>query len=433
MNIAGWTTLTIASLLAGSGLATAQTERVITARELQQFNPHTIEAITRETVSDRPASASARRAAALAINPGTISSAAAARVDPGVASPPGDLRITPEEYVILTSAEPAKAVDCRSGGIGNCIETPLRYLAMTPSGESLDLALVLASPENLRFNAQSESFVGDIFVQLRDLKAPDAVKEIGTKIGIVISADVDEITPASLLEIGETNRFRDATRLTVKSPIEPTVVKLTPERGAQPQQLSLGITRPRLKLQIGQDTILGYGLETATVTVQTEGAASLPTQAISISSRTGHLDQNAIHFDAATGIASTFVRSRGLGGDTITASLAPFSSATDTVAYEKPWTWLIAVLIGVAVGVGIRLAMRAKEPPPKSGVAYNIAIGVLGGVVTAVLYALGVNILALPLPGGFSEGLTFVLSALGGWVFPTWLSALGAANPSQAS
>jgi hypothetical protein len=227
-----------------------------------------------------------------------------------------------------------------------------------------------------------------------------------------------------MVTIGKTNSFSDVT-LEVSAPQDPTVVALTPERLAEPQAISFAVMRPTLQVEIGQDAIPGYGLETAPVTVRAVGEP--PAGAITVTSQLGRLDQNTISIDPKTGVASTFIRSRGTGQDTVSASLSPFAPATDTIEYEEPWSWLIAVLLGVVVGVGIRLAMRAKQDPPKSGIGFNVAIGFIGGVITAVLYALGVNILPLQLPGGFSEALAFVLSALGGWVFPRWLEALGPA------
>src|SRR5690606_9760484 len=180
------------------------------------------------------------------------------------------------------------------------------------------------------------------------------------------------------------------------------LVRLSPAASADSHEVTFDVDRPRLQLSIGQDSLLGFGLETASVSVRA-ATGSLPAGAhIAITSSIGKLDRNDVPFE--NGRASTFVRSRGLGSDTITASLAPFVDAVDTIEYRRPWTWLFAVLAGAVFGITIRLVTRSKAPTGEHGVTYNIAIGATGAVVTAVLYALGVNILPLPLPGGFSEG-----------------------------
>jgi len=419
-------------LLLCSGVAPviAQPERVITPSELLRFDPQTVEAIVSVTASSGPALSVRRRTELLALNPATVPGAVL-NASPGTGADLQDIRITPGQYVVLRSTNPAREIDCQFGDSGSCLETPIRYLALTPAGESLDLSLVLASNDRMRFSAPGDNFVGEVFVQLRDLSAPDAVKDIGTKIGIVISAEVDAIEPAAMLEIDKTNKFHDA-KLSVRIPADPTVVTFTPEMMAEPQRLRLDVARPKLEVRIGQERILGFGLETASVTVQAENLESLPTAAIAISSDTGNLNENSIQFDPATGVASTFVRSRGLGVDTITVSLAPFSTDSETIVYEKPWSWLIALTIGVIIGVAIRLTMRMKEPPPKSSVWFNMSIGVLGGLVAAALYALGINILPLSLPSDSSEVLTLILGALGAWVFPAWITMLRPKPPTQA-
>lgn len=410
------------ALMLAATATPAQTERVISPQELSRLNPEAVSRIESGSAT-RLSPAAMRRLDSVAIRAPAAGDAATA-----AASQPA-LRIRPDQYVVVASAEPTRTFSCDQAGNGQCIETPLRYLAMTPQGESLDLSLVLASTDRLRFDNESERFVASIFVQLRDMKAPDAVKDIGSAIRVVVNAEVDEIQPNPMVEIVQTNRFSDLT-LTVSEPQDPTLVRLTPERMAQAQELTFGVARPSLKVELGTDSILGFGLETTSVTVQTDGVATAPTNAISITTESGHLDQPSLRIDRETRIASTLLRSRGTGPDRVTASLSPFTSGVDDIEYEMPWSWFIAVGLGMVVGIGIRLAMRAKQQPPASGVGFNIVLGAIGGIITAVLYALGVNILPLPLPGGFSESLTFVLSALGGWVFPRWLETLSPAKPA---
>ncbi len=407
----------------GLSLAHADPVRVISAEEIQRLRPQQIERVTRQTLTAATPTAGASHTADN-IATATIAVRRFDHVDSaGAARRPPGLTIKLGEYLFINSAEPARAIDCVATDLGECLETSFRYLAMTDAGDPLDLSLVLESTKKLRYITGDGNFIGNIFVQLKDHDSPTEVKDMSTAIQVVVSAPVDTIKPGTLIDITQTNYFQNVT-LAVKTPEEPTVVKLTPARSADPQEVEFGVTRPTLELRVGQDSILGFGLETATVTVQANGVDSPPSTAITVTSKKGRLNQNAISFDA-DGIARTFVRSRATGADLITAELSPFSDGADSVVYEKPWTWLIAVLLGAIVGIGIRLTMRAKQADKNPGVAFDVSIGLLGGLMTAVLYALGVNILPLPLPNGFSEGLTFLLSALGGWVFPKWLSGLG--------
>lgn len=411
----------LAALLCPS-LLFSQTERLITAEELGKFKPETVARVQPGASTVRLSRDAVRRIAQPAIDRNAATSSGS-RTEPETATASPDIRLAPGQYVMLRSSEPARKFSCGSATPGECTETPVRYLTMTPGGDPLNLSLVLASTQNFRFDQRGNRFIGNLFVQLRDLDAPTEVREIGSTIRVAVNADVDEISPGAILDIDQTNRFRNVT-LAAISPRDPTVVELTPERSADAQELVLGVSRPHLQVQLGKSRILGFGLETTTVTVRIPGIETALQEAVTVSSETGHLDRNVLGIDKQTHVASTRLRSRGTGTDVITAELGRFAAGTDSIDYELPWTWLIAVLLGIAVGIGIRLTMRDSRHP-KTGVVFNIAIGALGGLLTAVLYALGVNVLSLPLPGGFSEGLTFVLSALGGWGFPRWLAALG--------
>jgi hypothetical protein len=319
---------------------------VISAEEIQRLRPQKIERVTRQTLTAATPTAGDSQTA------GNIATATIAvrrfdHVDSaGAARRPARLSIKLGEYLFINSAEPARAIDCTATDLGECLETSFRYLAMTDAGDPLDLSLVLESTKKLRYTTGDGNFIGNVFVQLMDRDSPTEVKNMSTAIQVAVSAAVDKIVPGTLVDITQTNHFQNVT-LAVKTPEEPTIVKLTPARSAEPQELEFGVTRPTLELRVGQDSILGFGLETATVTVQANGVDSPPSTAITVTSKKGRLNQNAISFDA-DGIARTFVRSRATGADVITAELNPFSDGTDRVIYEKPWTWLLAVLVGAS-------------------------------------------------------------------------------------
>jgi hypothetical protein len=395
--------------------------RVITPEELKKFQPKSVETVKKDKKKSLAKIGVRRGTSASVSRPsGSLASVSRTPISPNAA---GAVTISLDEYVVLDSSLPERQVGCETSVSDNCIETPLRFLAMTDKGESIDLSLVFVTTENLRFDHRQSRFVGNLFVQLRDLNEPGDAKSLGSKIRVAVNADVDDINPGALVEFAETNTFQDIA-LAAVSPQDPTLVRLTPERLASPQEIVFDISRPELKVSIGKEKILGFGLETTTVNVQFEGVEAIPEAAITISSESGHLEQNTIRVNDESRVATTHIRSRGTGSDRVTAELPPFEIGSDEIYYEQPWSWVIAVLMGILIGIGIRLAMRARQATPSSSIAFNIAISICGGLVTAILYGLGVNILPIPLPSGFSEGLTFLLSALGGWIFPQWLDAI---------
>ncbi len=419
-------------------VTSADTQRVISTAELQRLNPQSFNrvsnspAVESTSPSSRirvPAGATLGTTAAIR-DSATIRDSAAIRDRSGLSVPgtsgisiPDSITISPDEYLVLDTGRAAKAVSCNTPGAKNCIQAPFQFLTMTRRGKELNLSLVLTSSNDLRYVESKDRFVGDIFLQLRDMAAPNAVKNISTAISIAVSGPLDEIKPTAILNIKKTNTFQEV-KLEVRNPEEPTIIQLTPAHSAAPLEVKFGVSRLGLTVSVGQNPILGYGLETTTVTVRATGMEDIPPGAISITSKKGQLDQNTITFDEH-GVASTTIRSGSVGEDTITAKLSPFSPGSVTVTYTPPWSWLAAVLIGAVLGIALRVTMRMKHPDMKGGLVFDISIGLLGGLFTALLYALGVNILGLSLPSGYSEGLTLLLSGLGGWVFPGWLSKLG--------
>ena len=413
-------------------VASADTQRVISTAELQRLNPQSLRRVTNSPAVEPTSPSSRTRVPAGA----TLSTSAAMRdsaviIDRGVLSAagtsginiPDSITISPDEYLVLETGRAAKAIGCNRNGTEKCIQAPFKFLAMTSRGEELNLSLELESQNNLRYKGSKDHFTGKVFVLLRDMAAPNAVKNISTAINIAISGPLDEIKPAAMLNIRKTNTFQEV-ELEVRIPEEPTIIQFTPEHSAAPQEVEFGVSRLKLEVTVGQNPILGYGLGTTTVTVKVNGTEDIPPGSISISSIKGQLDHDSIKFDA-DGAAHTSIRSSSIGKDTITATLSPFTPGSATVTYTSLWSWLAAVLIGAVLGIALRVTMRMRNPDMKGGLAFDISIGLLGGLFTALLYTMGVNILGLTLPGGFSEGLTLLLSGLGGWVFPAWLSKLG--------
>lgn len=337
----------------------------------------------------------------------------------------GPRTLDPGQSVYVKRDEPARPLPCspsREGG--QCMESQISYITTTMAQEVVNLSLVWESTERLRMSG-GNGFGAELFLQLRNVDAPNTEQELSGPIQVAVSAPVDAIDPGPIIEFDRTNRFLPVT-LSVSSPEDPTLVRLAPSGTADSQEITFLVTRPTLDLSIGRQSILGFGLETTTVSVRANGVDS-PAGTVSLTTRLGNTNLNNVPFDG--NLATTFVRSSGTGSDTIVARLANFEDATATVDYRMPWSWLIAVLIGAVVGMALRMTMQARTPGGRDGLAFNVVLGLIGGLLTAVLYGLGVNILPLPLPGGFSEGLAFVLSAIGAWVFPKWLAGLA---PGQA-
>ncbi len=335
-------------------------------------------------------------------------------------------RLQPGEYMALKVEGGSRTLPCTIAS-GQCSQTEFRYLAFDEAGSRLDLSLDVEADSNLRYDTDEKRYESSLFVKLTDQASPGTIGDIDGMIQVVISAPVDSVTPGEILNMEQTNFFQ-AVELSVRDPEEPTVVRLAPSSETDPYVLDLGVTRPELVVS-GPSSILGFGLEAATITIRIDGIDEPPTGAIVLQAD-GGLGESSVVLNGS-GTATTTLRSRSTGQDMVSASLNPFADGQHRIEYVMPWSWLVSVLLGSLVGIAIRVTMRRRDPQMPGDTKFDIGIGLVGGFMGALLYALGINIANVPMPSGYSEAVTLAMSALGGWVFPKWLSGLGKAKPDQ--
>ncbi|HSR42733.1 MAG TPA: hypothetical protein VLL48_11190, partial [Longimicrobiales bacterium] len=175
--------------------------------------------------------------------------------------------------------------------------------------------------------------------------------------------------------------------------------------------LSLPVTRPSLAVT-APATVPGLGLEAARVVVRSERIVSgrVP---VTVESTLGRPEPAGLDLDA-DGTATVHLRSTGLGRAEITVHSPGYRSASTSVAFVFPVGFLLAALLGGIAGGSAHRIQKRGEDEADSWIR-EAGAGLVFGIIVAVAYAVGVNLLPVEMGAEYGEALVFTLAALGGY------------------
>jgi hypothetical protein len=261
----------------------------------------------------------------------------------------------------------------------------------------------------LRLAAATHTFVGQLYIKMADKKDQAATYDLPHAVELLINAALD-VTP-TLLAISSTNRWHSV-RLEAEAPPAAVDLHISTSNDTQELSLSVPVVAARLWLEVLPPAIQGFGLETATVVVHTNTPSAATGRRVTLTADRGDWSAREPTF-GAHGTATAELRSRGTGPIDVRAFSRPFADAPAvSVTFEWPWRFASCVLLGAAVGAGI-VAARRRRQPSKLRLALEAVAAMGVGVLAALGYAVGVNLLALPLPSGGGEAVFLLISALG--------------------
>lgn len=323
-------------------------------------------------------------------------------------------------------ADPAAAATGGAGGIaaagaaGAAPQTPepsetvmrLPYEArfVNAKGELQEShAVVKIVGGGLRLAAATHTFVGQLYIKIADKKDQAATYDLPHAVELLINAALD-VTP-TLLAISSTNRWHSV-RLEAEAPPAAVDLHISTSNDTQELSLSVPVVPASLWLEVLPPTIQGFGLEAATVVVHTNTPSAATGRRVTLTADRGDWSAREPTF-GAHGTATAELRSRGTGPIDVRAFSRPFADAPAvSVTFEWPWRFASCVVLGAAVGAGI-VAARRRRQPSKLRLALEAVAAMGVGVLAALGYAVGVNLLALPLPSGGGEAVFLLISALG--------------------
>jgi hypothetical protein len=290
---------------------------------------------------------------------------------------------------------------------------PYQILGVDEQGEEFDLSPMIEA-EGFRPTGQAGRFAAKVFIGVKNRKNPHVQAPLNPAIGMTVVAPVETVVPQKV-ELIRTNDPVEVT-LGAVNPASPVRVKVIPSFDPEGTAVDLVVSRGSLTLEASPRQIQGFGLETSKITVTSAGIPNPKGIGVTLSCDKGSLEAESLTLDDQ-GRTSTTLRSIGTGE----ARVAAVSAAADAenagplpVEFRPPWLFLASSLAGGVAGAVIRQGAKRKSERPRHPAA-DIALGVLTGLVIAVAYAIGINVLELHPAATAGEALVFVVSAFGGY------------------
>jgi hypothetical protein len=267
----------------------------------------------------------------------------------------------------------------------------------------------------LRLAQAAAEFTGQVFVALEDQQDRTQTYTLPVAAHILVTAPVDKVDPGAFA-IGTTNSWISV-GLSALDP--PNAFKIKVRASTDPNELAIDLTvvRPALVVTVTPDHIQGLGLELATVNVLVEGLPNPKGRTITLASPKGSLSSTQVQLsDQGTGQIK--IRSIATGTTVVEAVSPPLDRGTShEIAFVWPWAFAAAALVGGLLGAFVRRGQlgRGKTSRPQT-LAGDMLLGSLEGLLVAVLYAVGINVLPVTPSATAGEALVFALAALGGFM-----------------
>lgn len=283
--------------------------------------------------------------------------------------------------------------------IGLAADSDLVYLrpAYLPEGE-------------LRYVPALALFRAGFSIGLEDSVRSKERRELSGGFRFQFGGDADSVAPREL-DVDHTNLPLRAVTILARDPPDSLLLRII--TAADVRGTSVWIrARPALAIGLLPGTAQGLGLQRIPVTVSVLGTRRTTPIAVKLSTDRGSLDPDTVLVGSGM-ITTVSWRTDGLGDATIQAHATGADDGRGTVKFIFPFIFLIAAVLGGAAGAALKALQRSGSKRP---IMASVAIGMLGGVVAAVLYyAIGVSVLKVDVKVPFfNEAAVFSLAALAG-------------------
>lgn len=306
------------------------------------------------------------------------------------------------------------------------VALPFRYISVDPkSGEVMALKPWFDDGGGLRYDSRSGAYVATLRIGLRDTLHATQGRALSPKIRLSVAAAADSVTP-EILEIGETNVFITKARLLTRRIASAMRVTVWPDFSDRGVDLWIPFQPDSVIVRVDHESIDGFGLGEANVTVELSPGAAAPGDSIAVAleSTNGTFATGPIVYPKGAGPVVTKLRSSGMGAQVITARAGVLIAGTQRIDFGFPTGLFFGGALGALLGAGM-LAMRERNRPESKGIGWLIASGLIAGLLIALIAAVGVaKIPGFDLPAGGSALVSLLAGALGGYVGPKGMESL---------
>lgn len=272
-------------------------------------------------------------------------------------------------------------------------------------GEKFHLLTPIVEIEGggLRYDPRDNVYKGSILIGLLDNENPAASDSLGRAVVVQITGDVQSL---NAVELRRMNLPFHRVDLVVARPRGDSVlIRLRPTfdpRGGS--VISIPIIRATLTLQASPRRIAGFGLEVAELIVMNQdNGDSIPVALTSLLAKPTPSQVRATREGAVSKI-----RSSGVGVDTVRLAGGAYQGYA-VIHYTWPIAFMLAALIGGLFG-GVLNALSTKRHSDPRTIAFLGLQGALTGIVGAVLYAVGINVIGWAPSAEYGEALMFAVA-----------------------
>jgi hypothetical protein len=307
--------------------------------------------------------------------------------------------------VLVVPAAPGSTTDTAAGVH---VDLENRYIQSDATGqEVLTLSVRIAvAGGGLRYDPASQTFVGTVFIGLEDSARHAERLSLSRPIDVQVTGDAESVEPVSL-RLTHTNVPFDSVR--IRAGLTGDVVHLLVQPTFDPNvaPTPIPVVRPSLIVHVSPEAIPAFALQSATITIS--APRTLSGQTVVISADRGALDTNTLTL-SPQGVATTKIRSGAPGVATVRVEVGDITARTATLRFSFPWSFIIASVLGSLVGALIR--SRRTVDQSNRAVRVDVLLGLAYGLLGAVAYTLGLNLVGVELSVRVGDAATFVVSAL---------------------
>jgi hypothetical protein len=316
--------------------------------------------------------------------------------------PSGALAI-PERYLTRVTEGGAPPETTASG------DAPV--MAAAGSSEATPVQPVFWASDKMRYDAEAEQFRGALLILLDDPSQEARTRELTAPVEVSITG-AESVAPQRVL-LDHTNLPPDTVRLAESSPLDSVRLSIRTAVNTRGYDAYVPVM-PALTIGPKERSIQGWGMQSVELRIGVKGASRTVPVNVSVETSLGSLDPSTVPVSADRP-AAVALRSEGLGRAVVVASAPGFTEARGEYHYDFPLRFFAFALVGGLVGALVTY-MRRRQRKEEPDLRVHLVGGILWGVVVSLAYGvLGLSLLEFAVPGGqpFSEGLVFVVSALG--------------------
>jgi hypothetical protein len=275
------------------------------------------------------------------------------------------------------------------------------------TGEAIAYRILFTMKQPLSFDANSNSYKGKIgFLLMSDSDNTAPVKE---PVKIEVRSDKTKSIVPDKVSIDHLSIESTDVDIVAENVADSISVRVSTVSNPEGYVTFLKV-EPVLEISSNRKTLQGLGIEETEIEVRLKGSSSADSAKVVFSPEKGTITPSSINVKYREPAIVT-LRSQGLGNSKITASTSSLNSNSLDFAFNFPWPFLLASVIGGLLGGFVKFLSSDKR---KSSVQKIVIGGILTGlIVAAAYYGLGISVIGIKISALVNELAVFALSALG--------------------